>query len=367
MHRLRRTPATVMATETSLTLEGKAYKWWMSLPTDICPKTWEEFEAAFRKEFLPQNEKDQNWTAWDKCKMEGLTLNQYVSKYQEVILKLDGLDDFQKVRGFVRGLDTKYQAKVKTKYPKTLEAAIQSALIFDDTMDKRGMHKSTKFNSSQSNAHKRKFATNSAETQRSLRGLVVRCLRRSMNEAKKEKLCYHCLGSDHEKKNCPQLPRKNKDKNKEKAAHMVQKLPLDASPKYSAVEVSHTAEMHECCLTASMWQETFGPHDLVRMHGSIYGHRVRILIDDGATHNFLNYKLVKKLKLPETKSSHRYVVSTVMGDDHDVWDTQVQQVPVFVQEHTMVLDFQVMNMSCADVILGREWLHGLGLSAQVEL
>ena len=63
--------------------------------------------------------------------------------------------------------------------------------------------------------------------------------------------------------------------------------------------------------------------DLVRMHGSIYGHRVRILIDDGATHNFLIYKLAKKLKLAETKSSHRYVVSTIKGDDHDVWDTQV--------------------------------------------
>ena len=143
---------------------------------------------------------------------------------------------------------------------------------------------------------------------------------------------------------------------------MVQKLSLDASLKYYVVEVPHTIEMHECCLTASMWQETFGPHDLVRMHGSIYGHRVCILIDDGATHNFLNYKLVKKLKLAKTKSSHRYVVSTIKGDDHNVWDTQVQQVPVFVQEHTMVLDFQVMNMSRADVILGREWLHGLGSS-----
>ena len=104
---------------------------------------------------------------------------------------------------------------------------------------------------------------------------------------------------------------------------MVQKLPLDASSKYSEVEVSHTAKLHECCLTASMWQEMFGPHDLVRMHGSIYSHRVRILIDDGATHNFLNYKLVKKLKLAETKSSHHNVVSTIQGDYHDVWDTQV--------------------------------------------
>ena len=67
---------------------------------------------------------------------------------------------------------------------------------------------------------------------------------------------------------------------------MVQKLPLDASSKYSEVEVSHTAELHECCLSASMWQETFGPHDLVRMHGSIYGHQVRILIGDGVTQFF---------------------------------------------------------------------------------
>ena len=35
---------------------------------------------------------------------------------------------------------------------------------------------------------------------------------------------------------------------------------------------------------------------------------------------------------------------------------------MFLQEHTMVLDFQVMKMSCADVILGHEWLHGLGSS-----
>ena len=141
--------------------------------------------------------------------------------------------------------------------------------------------------------------------------------------AKKEKLCYNCLSKEHEKKNGPQLSLKNKDKGTEKATHMVQKLPLDASLKYFALEVLHTVEMHECFLTISMWQETFGPHDLVHMHGSIYGHKVRILIDDGATHNFLNCKLVKKLKLAETKSSHCYVVSTIKGDDHDMCDTRV--------------------------------------------
>ena len=55
--------------------------------------------------------------------MEGLTLTQYISKYRSIILKLDGLDDFQKIRG----LDNEYKAKVKTQYPKTLEEVIKSA------------------------------------------------------------------------------------------------------------------------------------------------------------------------------------------------------------------------------------------------
>ena len=212
--------------------------------------------------------------------MEGLALTQYVSKYREVILNLEGLD---KVRGFVRGLDKEYQAKVKFFYPKTLDAAIQSALIFDDTMDKRGLDKSKKFNGSQYFSLQRKFVGNSAEIKNKSKGSSGLLSPQEYERATKVKLCYHCLANDHEKKICPQLPCKNRNKGKEKAAHMVQKLPLDASPKYSAVEVSHTAE---CFLTASMWQETFGPHDLVCLHGSIYGPRVRILIDDGATHNF---------------------------------------------------------------------------------
>ena len=68
--------------------------------------------------------------------MENLTLIQYISKYREKSLKLKGLDDFQRTRGFIRGLNNEYKAKVKTRYPKILEEAIKSAQIFDDTLKK---------------------------------------------------------------------------------------------------------------------------------------------------------------------------------------------------------------------------------------
>ena len=64
-----------------------------------------------------------------------------------------------------------------------------------------------------------------------------------------------------------------------------------------------------------------------------------MLIDDGSTHNFLNYTLVKKLKLPQVKSSHTYTVSLMNGDDKDVWDMKVKGLSLEIQGHTMTLDF----------------------------
>ena len=103
--------------------------------------------------------------------------------------------------------------------------------------------------------------------------------------AKKENLFFLCMG-DHPKKYC--LTLKKAEPSKYKQVHTMQVFPLELSSQYSQVEVSHMDLIHECHLESSMWQTTFGLHDLVRMHWSINSHKVRMLIDDGALHNFLN-------------------------------------------------------------------------------
>ena len=134
--------------------------------------------------------------------------------------------------------------------------------------------------------------------------------------ARKENLCFNCLGQ-HARKDCSQLCSNDPvtNKGKEKAVHTVQLFPLETSTKYSVVQVSHQTEVHECCLTATPWQPTFGPHELFQLHGTINRLRVHVLINDGSTHNFLNYTLVKKLRLPQVPSSHTYVVSIMNGSD----------------------------------------------------
>ena len=67
-------------------------------------------------------------------------------------------------------------------------------------------------------------------------------------QARKEGLCFLCLGN-HQRKDCPHV---QKDNGKEKSVHTVQLLTLAQCPHYTAIEYSHEAPPHECVDESSM-------------------------------------------------------------------------------------------------------------------
>lgn len=67
-----------------------------------------------------------------------------------IILKLDSLDDFQKVQGFLYCLDNEYKSKLRTQYPKTLEDTMSFARVYDDNIN----------NSSNASTWEKTFASN---------------------------------------------------------------------------------------------------------------------------------------------------------------------------------------------------------------
>lgn len=94
LHRLWHTLKIGMAKETSLVLDGGAYKCQMSIPKSICPTSWVVFEALFRKEFLPHNENRHNqmhginvrWNFFLGKKILSLQLSILVRKNQVDVL-----------------------------------------------------------------------------------------------------------------------------------------------------------------------------------------------------------------------------------------------------------------------------------------
>ena len=55
LHTLRNTPDFLRAIDSSLSLEGKAYKWYMSLSLQARTSTWSHYQDMFQKEFMPEN------------------------------------------------------------------------------------------------------------------------------------------------------------------------------------------------------------------------------------------------------------------------------------------------------------------------
>ncbi|KAA0059478.1 hypothetical protein IC582_002783 [Cucumis melo] len=98
----------------------------------------------------------------------------------------------------------------------------------------------------------------------------------------------------------------------------------------------------------------------MKVRGKLFGEEVIILIDCGATHNFVSEKLVKKLTLPIKETSHNGVI---LGSGATVQGKGIcEKLEVQLNSWKIVEDFLPLELGGVDVILGMQWLYSLGVT-----
>ena len=97
-----------------------------------------------------------------------------------------------------------------------------------------------------------------------------------------------------------------------------------------------------------------GAPETLRVTGLIANHQVQILIDGRSTHNFQQQELVSSLNLcPHNTSTLRVMV----GNGEELHCHQVfPGVLVHIQKHDLKVDFHVLPIRGAGVVLGMQWL-----------
>ena len=95
---------------------------------------------------------------------------------------------------------------------------------------------------------------------------------------------------------------------------------------------------------------------LLRINGTIDGKSAWILIDSGATENFISDKFVKQHRFPTQKSTP---LPVQLADRHNKETNQVTQIKNlnFNSYRTSNLTAYVMTLQRYDMILGKPWLH----------
>lgn len=96
----------------------------------------------------------------------------------------------------------------------------------------------------------------------------------------------------------------------------------------------------------------------MKLLGKVKGHEVLVLIDCGATHNFIAFTSVERLGISTSKSTPYFVT---VGDGYKVKrDGICKGVKVNLQGLQIQHDFYIFDLGGADMVLGYKWLDSLG-------
>ena len=96
----------------------------------------------------------------------------------------------------------------------------------------------------------------------------------------------------------------------------------------------------------------------MKLRGEIEGREVVVLIDSGATHNFVHYKIIEEMKIPSEADT---TFAATIGDGTCCKGRGLcKRLEVKLQGITVVADFLLIELGNVDAILGMQWLDTTG-------
>jgi hypothetical protein len=95
-----------------------------------------------------------------------------------------------------------------------------------------------------------------------------------------------------------------------------------------------------------------------RMRGVFQGHKVSVLIDGGASHNFIDSTLLRRRHIP-TMEFEGFKVE-VAGGSTMPCDRYIPGMKLTLGRHELIQDVYVMDLLDTNIILGVQWLSTLG-------
>lgn len=99
------------------------------------------------------------------------------------------------------------------------------------------------------------------------------------------------------------------------------------------------------------------PSQTMQLKGTLGNQIVHVLIDSGATHNFIHPQVLKVTKLPVRKLKP---LNVLLASGAKVKTTGEVTTSFNLQGCDFIKDFYVLPMTGCQVVLGASWLRSLG-------
>ncbi|KAF3784057.1 hypothetical protein EJ110_NYTH28949 [Nymphaea thermarum] len=347
--------------------------------------TWEKYRASLQMRFG-----DSAFIDYDQD-LKNLVQTTTVAPYQwefEQLVSMVNWPEKALIGAFKGGLRKDIKRMIKVHHFETLEECFSMARVYEENIDEekeeRREKKERKAHRTDKQKKKPSYSSASRNKERAMvpyqGGKTIRPNQRQgrerptryltpqqMEEYKKKGLCYWCDGKWDKNHRCieklynivvvddsecssssesvassfsssseEEVQVKKKGKKKEKDE---EKAPTEVE------QPEEVASLHSI-------QDPYQPNAL-RVFGRVNGQRVMILLDNGATKNFLIEEAAERCKITPTGISPQIII--VGGGLRTKCQHEVKGIDVTVKKQTFKVDCLVIPLEGVDLILGMPW------------
>ncbi|KAM1132447.1 hypothetical protein FF1_046837 [Malus domestica] len=335
-------PASQRVVTASFHLEGEILQWYRWMDCSNTTPCWEDFTQALCKEFGP-SEFDDSTEALFKLRQTG-TLRDYIAEFRKLANRTCDVGPLLLKSCFLGGLKRELKYDVKLLKPHSVHDAIAIAVQLDTKFQelKGGIPKP----SPTVPKHHPNTTTAINPYVPRVQNYPVKKLSPADIQLKRDKgECWFCTDKWVPGHKCGLKQLLMLD--------VADQAELDAFPPDSPPEVHHM-ELSECAFygtTATPKAQT------MKVQGTLQGHSVRILLDSGSTHNFVDTRLLKQWGQPvhPTKSFEVMIADGGKVQSSGCWRSGA----LSLGGYTCSVDLYSLPLGGCDLVLGVQWLSSI--------
>ncbi|XP_058785825.1 uncharacterized protein LOC131660580 [Vicia villosa] len=361
------TPEEDRITIASFYLEGVALAWyqWMYRNRQIASRS--QFLEKLETRFAPTAFDDPHGNLFKLTQSSSVT--SYLTEFEALANHLEGLSKVDLLSCFISGLKTEVRREVLAQQPRSISQAVGLARLHEDKLqDIARSARSRPFSSWQPNSGPRpppkpnSDPSITAPSQGLLPTPPVKPRFRhlsgpEMDERREKGLCFNCDQRWSKQHKCGArvfLMVANEDDFSSLPADLetvATALVEEVVPSEDVTVTAAQLSLH--ALSGELAADTF------RLSGHIATASVRILVDGGSTHNFINDNIASRLGLILAPIDP---FSVLVGSGQELLCSHIfHGVSLSLQGQIFSLDLFVLGLRGADVVLGAQWIKGLGL------
>lgn len=331
-------------------LGGQALVWFQSACTQIKSQsrgpfeTWDSFLDELQKQFLPPNHQQSLRRQLRRLQQKG-SVQAYISEFREIVSQIGNMSEEDKICFFTEGLQHQARNELFYRSPSTLDEAISIASSF--TGSKIPIHE---------------IKTYQAPQESDTHPMELGALSKGKKYIPRPKKFCEVHGSGYHSTQECRAARSGQifsPKSSEKPTFPPRKLnTISQVDNEIGEELERIKPVDELnTIIKDHFEMVNGSKaDLLCFQGVINGHTANILVDSGATHDYISSNFIKKHEIVTSVQKRDSTVA--LADGTTVKTSEVTgSLKVKIQHFTDKVKFHVFPLSGYDAVLGRPWLY----------